>query len=148
MKNMTHTISTELKRIELHDSHVIGAITQNDSITLIFDWAKITDYHEQGLGDLILGETKLVLNKVHESYLIIGENLNHKVHLPNLFIEGFKEILVVESQNDNDIKLGTLMNFKDKFQWVDWHMVFDNFQLSWHGHITHDSWLRGKLPPR
>lgn len=58
-------INSNIKRLSLHDSHLEKEERNGENIVLIFDWASLDDFSENGIKEsIILGKTKVTIQGV------------------------------------------------------------------------------------
>lgn len=147
---MQTVITSNISRIELHDSSFKEIIRHNQELELEFDWAKLLDFIEDNIFEpIIIGKTKMRLTGVNkEEFRVYSDNENYNV-IP--FPEEFSKNLISSneiSDTDKTIKINGLFRQKqnDTYNWVEWIFIFDTCEISWTSYVTKTEWLNGKLP--
>ncbi|MAO09805.1 MAG: hypothetical protein CMC07_02645 [Flavobacteriaceae bacterium] len=143
---MKFKISENIKRIELHDSNIDFLEINSDSIIITFDWAKLENYNEENLDGLILGKCKLELSGIiKKTFEIITDEETKITEFPKDFQSRLEIIGENESENDNHLRIGSLMNYDEKLAWTNWNLNFNKFNFYWNNHVTFEEWKKGAI---
>ncbi len=143
-------ISTNIKRLSLHDSHFEIVNRTGNDIELTFDWAKLESFIEGGIEDgLVLGKTKLTIkgisNEEFKGYYD-GANwkpLNASIDIVNSWQEvGNTEI----DEKSQKIQLDGMFNTVKENFWIEWSFNYKSCEIEWNNHVTFSEWKEGKLP--
>ncbi len=145
---MQHTITSELSRLDLHDSSFEKIIRQNQEIELTFDWAKLTNFIENNINEpIIIGKTILHLTGVNSEQFRVFPDDGKCVVVSSL--DDFYNNMIVLNEIDKTsqtIKIGAVCKNNDNYDWVEWHFGFATCKISWTSHVTRTEWTNGKLP--
>ncbi len=143
---MKFKISENIKRIDLHDSSIDLLEINSDKIILIFDWAKLENYKQKNPDGIILGKCRLELYGIIETRFEITNDEETKTIK---FLEDFQSRLDIigenYSENDNHIRIGSIINYEGKLAWANWNLSFNIFDFYWNNHVTFEEWKNGAI---
>ncbi|TPN86312.1 hypothetical protein [Aquimarina algicola] len=150
---MKERIVENIKRLSLHDSILKKIDRIEDKLILTVDWAKIEDYTEKNIEEgLVLGNCRLTFYELNNESLTIdfrgtpgNENIAPKEI--EFDIKLFKEWLILDNKSvdENKYCLNGLIDYENKYGWLDWNFYFSKFELSWNNYITWEEWRNGKI---
>ena len=147
---MKTSITSDISRLELHDSSFEMIIRHNQELELVFDWTKLENFIENNIIEpIIIGRTKMRLTGVNvEEFKVYFDEEKFTV-IP--FPEAFSKNLISSNEiNDADktIKINALFreNKDEMYDWVEWRFNYDTCEISWTSYVTKSEWLNGKLP--
>lgn len=144
---MEFKISENLKRLELHDSTIELLEINSDNVILTFDWAKLENYKEENLDGVILGNCRLKLvGIINTTFEIETDGKTMVTEFPKDFQSKFDIIGDNDSENDNHLRIGSIMNYDGKLIWSNWNLDFNKFELYWTKHISDEEWKNGAIP--
>lgn len=143
-------ISSNIKRLSLHDSHFENVERIGNDIELTFDWAKLEDYNEGEIEDgLILGKTKLTIKGIsNEKFKGYFDGAKWKpLTEPIDFVNSWQEIANTEiDEKLRQIQLDGMYNAENENYWIEWSFNYENCEIEWDSHVTFIEWKEGKLP--
>ena len=143
---MEFKISKNIKRIELHDSSIDLLEFNSDNLVLTFDWAKLENYKEKNLDGIILGKCRLELSGIIKStFEIITDEETKTIEFPEDFQSKLDIIGENDSENDNHLRIGSIMNYDGKLAWTNWNLNFNKFDFYWNNHVTFKEWKNGAI---
>ncbi len=143
-------ITSNIKRLSLHDSHFEKEERNGNDIKLTFDWAKLEDYVEGKIGDgIIMGKTIFTIegisNEKFKAYfheekfklIEVPDNLGaYWQEVANTEIDGEKRRIMLD---------GYFLKGKDGY-WVEWEFNYERCEVEWNSFVTYEEWRNGKLP--
>lgn len=136
---MNYKITKGLDRLELDDARILDCDISDSKIVLKVNWAKISDFSEENLPAMVLGNCELHLNNVVESKLLKETEAGMVgIKFPEDFPGDLGEILESESKSDTEISLNGLMTVNDRYCWVNWKIKFETFSFAWEKHVVND----------
>ncbi|PZW39028.1 hypothetical protein LX95_02166 [Mesonia algae] len=143
---MEFKISENIKRIELHDSSIDFLEINSDKIILTFDWAKLENYKEKNLDGIILGKCRLELCGIIETtFEITTDEETKTIGFPDDFQSRLDIIGENDSENDNHLRIGSIINYDGKLAWANWNLSFNKFDFYWNNHVTFEEWKNGAV---
>lgn len=144
---MTYKITEDISRLVLHDSSILTKSKIGDNLTIEFDWTKLTDYKENGLGLIITGKSQLdLVNIISEEFFEEKvKGIVSQIDCPVDFLQRIDRIGENESTIDQIIRIGCLYKESDKRRWINWIIKFERFIFSWDNFVTHEDWMNGKI---
>jgi hypothetical protein len=143
---MEFKISENIKRIELHDSSIDLLKFNSDNLVLTFDWAKLENYKEKNLDGIILGKCRLELSGIIKStFEIITDEETKTIEFPADFQSKLDIVAENDSENDNHLRIGSIMNYDGKLAWTNWNLNFNKFDFYWNNHVTFEEWKNGAI---
>ena len=143
---MEFKISENIKRIELHDSSIDLLEISSDKIILTFDWAKLENYKEKNIDGIILGKCRLELCGIIETtFEITTDEETKSIPFPGDFQSRLDIISENNSENDNHIRIGSIINYGRKLAWSNWNLSFKKFDFYWNNHVTFEEWKNGAI---
>jgi hypothetical protein len=149
---MNFVITSELSRLDLHDSSFLSIHRGIEEIKFSFDWAKLTNFVEQKIDEvIILGRTNMSLTGViSEEFKIFDEQGgNWLIPVPNDIKDCMEQIGSSEIEDGSkSLKISGLYksNTKEQYNWIEWSLQFQTCKVSWNSFVTRTEWLAGKLP--
>jgi hypothetical protein len=143
-------ISTNIKRLSLHDSHFEKVERLGNDIELTFDWAKLEDFDEGGITDgLIMGKTQLTIKGIsNEEFKGYFDGEKWKPLTGTIdFVKSWQEIGNTEIDEDlKKIQLDGMFDTEDESFWIEWSFNYESCVIEWSSHVTFTEWNNGKLP--
>ena len=145
---MTYQINKDINRLELHDSSVLIKYVIGDTLTIEFDWAKLTDFKEKGIDSIIVGKCQLNLEKIisEEFYEEKFKGITSQIDYPVDFLQRIDIIGENESKTNQILRIGCLYKDPIKNRWIDWILKFESFTFSWDNFVTYEDWMNGEIP--
>lgn len=143
-------ITSHIKRLSLHDSHIEQIKQIGESLAIEFDWAKLENYQEKGIGDfIVMGRTYVKLSDLKkEIFRAYYEGKNFKeIERPVGVENSWQEI--ANTEIDEKKKIILLDGMYDDGQnqyWVEWELHYGKCEILWDSFVTGDEWKNGKLP--
>lgn len=132
---MKRSITRNLEEVSFHDSTIECFVRVDDTITLTFDWAKVT---YEG-NPLIVGMCCLHLFQVD------SDEFSPEKHHMECFGAEYSLVGTNSSESDNDLVLGGFYVSATEYSWVEWRCRFESFKLEWDVDETLEEWRKGKL---
>jgi hypothetical protein len=144
---VTHQINDRIDRLELHDSKVLTKTRIGDKLTFEFDWAKLTDFKEKGLGLIITGKSRLNLEHViSEKFFEVKERgITMEIDCPVDFLSNLDTIGENESKTNQIIRIDCFYKTSPEYRWIRWVIEFERFEFSWDNFVTQEDWQNGKV---
>jgi hypothetical protein len=144
-------ITSNISRLSLHDSSFEAVVRHAQSIELVVDWAKLTDFREQNINEtIIMGRTKLLLKKISGEHFKIykDDNLIFNIHsFPADIVTGMEVIGISDVSDDTKtVVIGGMYKEYESYSWAEWNLKFDTFEVCWSAFVTHNEWQNGELP--
>ncbi len=147
---MPQSITTDLSRIDLNESHVITIDRSNSNVIINWDGAGLDNYQEEHINEyLIVGLCTLTLQRVHLERFFTDTSLSIEIEKP----DDFEEISMVM---DNEFAiLPDMQNLsisvyypKEGFlSGIKWMLYFESAIFRWDDHITIPERDNGKILP-
>ena len=147
---MQTIITSDISRLELHDSSFENIIRHNQELELVFDWAKFANFIENNISEaIIIGKTIMRLTGVSLEEFRLYSNKEKYTVIP--FPDEFSKNLISSNEIDDTnktIRINGLFrkNKNEMYDWVEWSFSFDTCEISWTSHVTRTEWLNGTLP--
>jgi len=139
-----------ISRLSLHDSHIVSEVRIDDSIIIVFDWAKLENLLELGIDQaVILGKTILKISGIkNEVFAALYDNGERSsIEFPDNINRYWSEVSNTEiDDKSKSLMLDGLFTKDGESFWVEWSLNYDNCEVEWKSHITVAEWLNGKLP--
>ena len=144
---MTFQITEDISRLVLHDSSVLTKSKIGDNLTIEFDWAKLTDFKENGIDLIITGKAQLdLVNVISEEFFEEKvKGISSQIDCPVDFLQRIDAIGENESKTNEILRIGCLYKEPLKYRWIDWVIKFERFTFSWDNFVTHEEWMNGKI---
>jgi hypothetical protein len=143
-------LSKNISRLSLHDSHIISEVRVDDSMAIVFDWAKLKNLLELGINQaVILGKTTLKISGIkNEVFTALYDNGERSlIEFPDNVNKYWSEVSNTEIDDKSKrLMLDGLFTKDGESFWVEWSLNYDNCEVEWNSHITVAEWLNGKLP--
>lgn len=133
---MKRSITKNLGEVSFHDSTIERFERADGTVTLSFDWAKVT--HDNT--PLIVGLCHLHLFRVVSDEVIPNEHSTGCIGIE------FSLVGTNNSESDKDLVLGGFYESTTEYSWVEWRCRFESFELEWESDVTIEEWRDGKLP--
>lgn len=143
-------ISQNISRLILHDSHFEKEIRGQNNIKVIFDWAKLDNFIEEGIYEyIVLGRTTLSINGIfNEELKIFYEENNFKViDFPENIGQYWNQISYTTiDDNQSYLLLDGIYDYEGKRCWAEWSLNYESCEVEWNSFVTFNEWQNGKLP--
>jgi hypothetical protein len=149
--NVMPVVTSNISRLSLHDSSFEAVIRYAQTIELVVDWAKLTDFREQNIGEvIIMGRTKVFLKEISDECFKIYKDDNSiaSIHsFPADIVTGMEVIEISDVSDDaKTAVIGGMYKECESYSWAEWNLKFDAFEVCWSAFVTHTEWQSGKLP--
>lgn len=143
-------ITSDIKRLSLHDSHFENVARTGNNIDLTFDWAKLENFKEGGIEDgLVLGKTKLNIKGISdEEFKGYYDGANWKpLREPIDIVNSWQEVANTEiDEMTKKIQLDGMFETDKEHFWIEWSFSYDSCEIQWEHYVTFAEWKEGKLP--
>jgi len=136
---MQTIITSDISRLELHDSSFENIIRHNQELELVFDWAKFANFIENNISEaIIIGKTIMRLTGVSLEEFRLYSNKEKYTVIP--FPDEFSKNLISSNEIDDTnktIRINGLFrkNKNEMYDWVEWSFSFDTCEISWTSYV-------------
>ena len=144
-------LTSNFKKLSLHDSHIEKVDRCGSELIFEFDWAKLSDYLEKGIDDfIVMGKTFLRLSNIKkETFRAYDESEGkfNDLEIPDDVEKSWQEISNTEIDEERKVfMIDGMFNDGKNYWWVEWEIHYGDFELEWNSYVTGEDWKKGKLP--